>query len=1161
MTPEQVAAQGRQPFSLGQLAAQQKAASGRSAFSPAGAIFSWATKPANVVGNLLQGDVEEAGKAALNFVAPGTQNIDALRARNVMPSDTAAFRYLERNIPNPKLFERLTGVEIPGGQAAGRFAFDMFADPLTWLTAGGASGARSAGRAANFATAEAHRTARQVARDAAVAAGKSPREVEEAVRQAVTPAMMIRASVEASEAVAAVPRKVSLNLQVPGTRGKLVPLVETSLPFDIAGRVAGAVPTKVREAARKAAEKLQENFTAAAGTNPIVYRSGREVGNWSAAQKAAVDREAAILQAQIRTVAKENKDNLGEVFTRITKAMDNPAAHAAALDAMDPRYREIMADVNERLRKLAERDVEAGIMSPEQLRENYVTHRLLDEGEVKRFANDPRFAGAAKVDNPYYIERRAFSTIDEGEAAGYKFEMNPARLLQVRAHASIDAQAHKALDEFWAGREGAKQAGKKVPDLDRAHRQLADAKMELDWLSSRPELPGAKQRIAAAREAVKDANIAVRAAEKTVGIDRVRDAEYALREAEAARPDPLGRARDVEKARAALREAQDDLAKQTEAQAVLDEAVATRAAAREAAAAERKAAHRGVLRARKNLARAQKTKDPKAVASARKMLREAVTAERQAARALGRAEAGQAGTPRQLIAGGRELERAKQRLDRVQSKVDEITAYNVRQAELPAAKTIAREDWDAVMREWEKLPTKYFEDVRVSPEVKRDLLRAHEQVSKVMRDPKQRSALFEFMKRGTARWKALALLSPGHHLRNAQDDSFRAFMAGGRNPRSYVQAMRLVFGKTPPAKFRLRMGDGTVIDGDELMRLAEEWSGLGQGFTHEVREGMAQLDTLTSKAIRQMPEGLRSVMGTSGRRIEAPGTGRTATWSRRFGNKREDAWRLGTFIELLKKGDDPITAGRTTRMWHMDYGEISKFVETTRTFWLPFITFTAKALPLMGKRLVTHPGTFANVQKGMEASHEAAGNPDLSTLRVGERLSFAVPLPGRASRFLGGGGVENPIIYNPERTFSFGSINQVDPTQFNRAIANMLGPGVRTPIELTGHSFFRAGEFPEQVNAPAPAAWLGRAPLVGGWLGDRMGLERATNQEGIERWVYSPKADIIAGLLPAYRQVGSFTPTETRPNIWPGVGSFAFGVRLSPYDIAKARAYAEQNAR
>jgi len=385
-------------------------------------------------------------------------------------------------------------------------------------------------------------------------------------------------------------------------------------------------------------------------------------------------------------------------------------------------------------------------------------------------------------------------------------------------------------------------------------------------------------------------------------------------------------------------------------------------------------------------------------------------------------------------------------------------------------------------------------------------------------------------------WKALALTSPGYHMRNMQSDLLSAYWAGARNPLSFIQAAKALRGGKATVKIR-----GQVYTYDELVNLAES--------AGAIRLGQA------GKEIRgELAEAGGAALRKSGLRPSRPGFGKVARASQAVGNAREDMVRLGTFIERMKAGDDVMSAAKVTRDFLYDYGDVGRFVKAARRFWLPFITFPSKAIPMVGRVALQRPGTLANLNKAINASNQLAGNPDLSLLSAGQRSSFGVPAPSWLRTAIGAPEGQ-PLLFNPESVTAYGALNNADPTNPIRGLAGLLNPVPKGIIEgKTGYSFYFNGPGGTTTRSPAIINLLAKhgIPIAG------MG-EKTNRYSGQTSQVYSRKLDLILRLFPQYGQSASLIPGGGSDTTRLPYLKYFGGLSISPYDRARDAFYAEKN--
>lgn len=474
-------------------------------------------------------------------------------------------------------------------------------------------------------------------------------------------------------------------------------------------------------------------------------------------------------------------------------------------------------------------------------------------------------------------------------------------------------------------------------------------------------------------------------------------------------------------------------------------------------------------------------------------------------------------------------------------------------AELLNAKNAARPgrqaepgEYEDLLREWAEVgtATKYHGGSLLPPDIQRALSQVHKDITKQVTDPDGIAGALRFINRTTSQWKGLALLSPGYHARNAWSDSLQAYWAGARNPQSFVQATRILKARKALANGE-NAADATIAIGRgknrrtwTLTELAERARVHGVIDTGQVR---ADLMSSADSAIR-------------GRLPASPGRGRIVQKSGDFGDFRENTFRLGTWLELLKRGDDPAAAAAQVRQYLYDYGEVGRFVQAARAFWLPFITYQSKALPNVIRMAAERPGRLASVDKTTQYLTESAGSPDLSLLPTGQRSSFAVPIP-TAVRARLGLPTDQPLLVTPERLFSYGSLNVLDarPAAFRRnVLGGLLGPIPRVSTELaTQKSLYFGSDFSKRARAPRVIQELSNrgVPIPG--YGPK-----ADYITGAPGFGYDPSLDAVLRLFPQYGQQASLTgPSDTARIGWL---RYLTGFPASPYDQARRQATVEK---
>lgn len=487
----------------------------------------------------------------------------------------------------------------------------------------------------------------------------------------------------------------------------------------------------------------------------------------------------------------------------------------------------------------------------------------------------------------------------------------------------------------------------------------------------------------------------------------------------------------------------------------------------------------------------------------------------------------------------RKLDIAHADLAKRERKIATIAAGNESLAARPG-RTATPEEWKAVRTQWTEMAnaTKYHAGTRLPPHVAESLKRVHERIAPTVASEAALADMGRRVANITARWKSLALLSPGYHVRNAYDDGMRAYWAGARNPQSYNQAVHIL--RTGSGKgasdsvYRIR---GKTFTRAQLARMAEDHDVIDTGF--------ARIETHSS------------VEATGRARIAAPGEGHAARASRAVGQWRENVIRLGTWLEMLKRGENPAEAARIVREFVFDYSETSAFIEEARKLWAPFATYPSKAIPFVAKEFARRPGRAANLNAAMTTLNQGGGNPDLSLLPAGAQSSFGVPWSDALRRPLGAP-TGQPMLVNPERLFSFGSLNLLDP-RLSRLRQNYLGgllnPAARAVLEvLTHRSMYLGSDLPKLAKAPTFVNRLAEA-------GVPIPTYVAPGAEGGKRDFYTGRPvggysaylDGLARLVPVYGQAASLIPGGT-DSAQIGAARFFLGLPVTPYDRARALA-------
>lgn len=578
----------------------------------------------------------------------------------------------------------------------------------------------------------------------------------------------------------------------------------------------------------------------------------------------------------------------------------------------------------------------------------------------------------------------------------------------------------------------------------------------------------------------------------------------------------------VVRAEQAVKDSRMDRAKltATEASALRNEAINLLRGERAARRSELKAAQAA-------LGKAKASKNKEAIARAQGRVREATLRKRMAEQRVEQART------RLDVARRRFEDRERIYSDRVDD-VRAAEAVAERTLKTPGQRASAKEMAEYKAQGWQQLQFDRDSVVAlVDPTVRGYVDDAFEKAWKITTDQGTYAGVKQFVNSATSRWKGLALISVGYHMRNLQSDLMMAWIAGARDPRSIIQAVQMIRGRS-----------GTMVVGGKRVSYAEMLREAAQNGTIRSGEVAADAGKIAQDAERK---GRTGIVG----KPRALGEGFVAQGSYRFGRFREDSTRLMLYIERRKAGDTAEEAAEVVRNYLFDYGDVSRFVASTRRFLLPFITWSAKALPRMVKQAVETPRTFSRIGFFTDAANESFGPIDTNTLPIGRTLSFAIPTFG-----LGSG----TYTYNPESVLPYGVLNSFNPfgfRQMGRSAGIFLNPAVRAPIELaTNYNLYQGRTAPRRVQAPVWIRALSGAGVSGGLLdiGPKQDLYTKEEVTG-----YSRAFDTLFRTFPPYSLAQNY----------PGVGVESdrigylrsiFGVNVSPYERQRDLFYAQRFA-
>ena len=574
----------------------------------------------------------------------------------------------------------------------------------------------------------------------------------------------------------------------------------------------------------------------------------------------------------------------------------------------------------------------------------------------------------------------------------------------------------------------------------------------------------------------------------------------------------------------------------------LSEAIAAvKLAAEQEVKAAQRVAQRQVTKARAGYERARRSGDEEAIRFARRMLADAQRTERSVSAELARARATYGGTPRQVAARVRELIREQRLLVVMEKRARRVAEHNAQLAGRPGREVSDYEEYAAHVAEgWQAhTSSKYHKGTLLDPVTHEAVRKVDAEVSRLLVRQDEVQAVTRFFNQMGSAWKSLQLMTTRYHIRNLFDDAFADWLAGARNPYSYVQSAKILRG-TMDGPIKTKVGTFTA---EQIIAMAE-----GQGVMHM---GFAAWEVG-----KQQERGVRMAVRGHGLDVRALGSGHLARGSRWLGEVREDWSRLGLFLEMLKKGEDPVQAGLTVRRYRYDYSDMAPFLMQARAVALPFLTFTWKTIPMLAGHFAQRPGTLSRINMVTEYLQELGGDPDRSKLAPWEADAFGVPVPDAVAGAFGADPGE-PVFYNPRITFRYADLEMLNPSPdaMTRNWLGLVGP-IKTPVEaLTNYSTFQARQLRpgERTKAPALIEWLHDAGVPIAGYGPKKDSFTGEEVPG-----YSARLHNILTAFPPFSQSAAVVPGGGNTDWQRRLAQFLSGANLRPEDEAKADFYAER---
>ncbi|WCB94488.1 hypothetical protein DSM104299_03225 [Baekduia alba] len=414
----------------------------------------------------------------------------------------------------------------------------------------------------------------------------------------------------------------------------------------------------------------------------------------------------------------------------------------------------------------------------------------------------------------------------------------------------------------------------------------------------------------------------------------------------------------------------------------------------------------------------------------------------------------------------------------------------------------------------------------------------------------------QLVDKATGGFKRVATATPGFHVRNAIGDAQMGFLGqpGGslvRNTGQASKALRRVSEQEREAgKVRVtpKKSASTIKVAGQRMPLDDFLAGAKKHGV--IRSGYV------GRELEDLTKG----------KVGAPSKVKRGTGDRvkRWMQNREDLFRIATYKHGLDKGLPEAEAADLAASIHIDYGDLT---ETERRYLrraLPFYTFSARALPLHAKKLITNPGKYATIEKAREEVGKSTGlseDEQRSRMQLYQQRQapFVIKIGGRIVAV----SAQLPLTLLNEVPTSTNLSDYLD--ELGQFTAGLLNPIVKDPAEMWANesAFFRRPIEDERRPLVAAPSWVQHVPKKY-WAGLGITPDYVDKRTGKKTWGWRGKADYVAKAIPGpaslVQQLASPGTNRRGQGETAKLVAGLSGVRLDPLDENAAASTEVTNA-
>jgi len=354
---------------------------------------------------------------------------------------------------------------------------------------------------------------------------------------------------------------------------------------------------------------------------------------------------------------------------------------------------------------------------------------------------------------------------------------------------------------------------------------------------------------------------------------------------------------------------------------------------------------------------------------------------------------------------------------------------------------------------------------------------------------KERSAAGRTWDKANAKWKTVAMATPGFHMRNLFGDSTQSLALAGTSARDVGTSVRALKASHAVHKSEMKNIPGDLSPkaiklSGKVVKVGKEKLTLKQLHDEAVKNGAID----SGFAVKEIEQ----LSGSTGKMSSL----------RRASQARENLFRLSTYINGRRRGLDPAAAADFANKHHFDYGDLTKVERGARRA-VPFYTFAARNARLQAGKLVKEPGKISRVPKALEEAARAQGyeSYDQFVSSLPEQDQQGIPIPvgkGKSGKAA--------FVQLPQQDLRRLSTNPKDQI---RDAALMVSPLIKTPIELgINYSTFYNNKIsdPNRPFSPAPS-WVKDLPAP---IKKQLGVSMYNDKRRGKILGWKPSADYVA---------------------------------------------------